>query len=64
MSTAPLPEPNVIRQRMVCCQQELTALRKLLRLALAAQRAEEARRAREALPPRPASLAEGGSHVA
>jgi hypothetical protein len=64
MNTPPLPDLNVIRQRMACCRQELAALRKLLRLALAAREADEARRQRDALPPLPASLAEGGSHVA
>jgi hypothetical protein len=63
MDTATLPEPNVIRERMTSCQQELAALRKLLRLTLAAQQADEARRRREAnpLPLAPLAAQQGGS---
>jgi hypothetical protein len=39
----PLPDPDSIRQRMAACRDELKALRKLLRLSLAARAAEEAR---------------------
>jgi hypothetical protein len=39
-----LPAPDVIRARMAVLRQEQAALRKLLRLARAAEEAEQARR--------------------
>jgi hypothetical protein len=47
MSDAALLDPDVIRQRMASCREEMAALRKLLRLALAARAAEEARARRQ-----------------
>jgi hypothetical protein len=47
MSDAALLDPNVIRQRMASCREEMAALRKLLRLALAARAAEEAKARRQ-----------------
>jgi hypothetical protein len=48
MSTMTLPPPEIIRQRMALCREELAALRKALRLSLAIRQAEEARRRRGA----------------
>jgi hypothetical protein len=43
-----LPTPDEILQRIRDCREELAALKKLLRTALAASQAKEARRRREA----------------
>jgi hypothetical protein len=45
--THALPDPQVIRSRIKDCREELTALKKLLRLSEQAAKADEARRRRE-----------------
>lgn len=48
-----LPPPDQIAQRIEACQEELAALRKLLRVSLTAHKAEQARqrrRPRKAVP--------------
>jgi hypothetical protein len=53
MSTASfsevLPSPNEIRARIDACEEELKALRRLLRASVAAARADEARQRRRAV---------------
>jgi hypothetical protein len=50
MKTFVVPSPDDILRRIDSCEAELKALRKLLRLADAAQQAEDARRQREDPP--------------
>jgi hypothetical protein len=45
----PLPDPENVRQRLAEAETEVKALRRLLRMSAAAQRADEARQKREAL---------------
>jgi len=45
--TVQIPPISEIRSRMVACREELTALKRLLRLAQAAAAAEAARQRRE-----------------
>lgn len=49
MSTLQLPPPEQIRERITATEDELKALRRLLRASVAAAKAEEAKRKREAL---------------
>jgi hypothetical protein len=44
--TDKLPAPHEISRRIEACQEELAALRKLLRVSVTAHRAEQARRQR------------------
>jgi hypothetical protein len=48
--TDKLPTPQDINRRIEACQEELAALRKLLRVSVTAHKADEARRARCAAP--------------
>jgi hypothetical protein len=59
MSTYVIPSPDDLQRRIDACEAELKALRKLQRLADAAQQAEEARRRREE-----AARRNGGRHHA
>ena len=45
-----LPPPREIARRIDSCREELAALRKLLRISLAAQKADQARDRRKAAP--------------
>jgi hypothetical protein len=45
--TDKLPPPHEIGRRIEACQEELSALRKLLRLSVTAQKAEQARYRRQ-----------------
>jgi len=50
--TERLPAPEEIARLIEACQEELAALRKLLRVSVTARKAEEARREREGVVPR------------
>jgi hypothetical protein len=47
MDSIIIPRPDTIRKRICACEQELRALRRLLRLSVSAETAEEARQQRE-----------------
>jgi hypothetical protein len=48
MNGLTIPTPDELQRRITACEEELKALRRMLRLADAAQQAEEARRRRGA----------------
>jgi hypothetical protein len=58
MEMIPVPQPEVIQQRIADCELELRSLRRLLRMALALQDAEEARQ-RRAHPVQEREVADG-----
>jgi hypothetical protein len=47
MNTTTLPPPDELRQRIADCEEELRALRRLLRMSAAMRSATEARERRE-----------------
>ena len=47
MDAITIPTPDLLRQRIADCEQELRSLRRLLRMAQHAQDAEDARQRRE-----------------
>jgi hypothetical protein len=49
-----LPRPDVVLERISCVEEELKALRRLLRASAAAERAEQARGRRQGQPEFPA----------
>jgi hypothetical protein len=52
MDAISIPTPDIIRERITACEDELRTLRRLLRLSQTAQDAEDARKRRiQATPP-------------